>query len=327
MPKMDVNILIHKYLTGQISAGDQARLDEWLATDPRNQETLDEIQTIWEGADYADEQISDSHFSEELKKLEGAVGASKRKDSLVKQSQRRAKALGMMSVLAILAAVAFALWPAFDRQAAGPMRFSNSKFDKVVLEDGSAVLMNDSSTIDYQQDRSERTAMLSGEAMFEVRREERPFKIKTADAQVEVLGTSFVVKAYPGKPTQVIVISGKVKVRAAEKELLLTAGEMTTILGNLTRKSPNENPNFNSWYTGVLEFRNEPLGQVLKELEDQFDVRFIVDKPQILSCGFTGKFENAKLEDVLRALSYSLNLQFDRKDQRTLIAKGDGCTQ
>jgi ferric-dicitrate binding protein FerR (iron transport regulator) len=205
------------------------------------------------------------------------------------------------------------------------MRFSNSKFDRVVLEDGSAVVMNDSSTIEYQQGRSERMAMLSGEAMFEVRREQRPFKIKTADAQVEVLGTSFVVKAYPGKPTQVIVISGKVKIRTAEKELLLTAGEMTTIHGNLTRKLPNENPNFNSWYTGVLEFRNEPLGQVLKELEDQFDVRFIVDQPQILTCGFTGKFENAKLEEVLRALSYSLNLEFDRKDQTTLVARGEGC--
>ena len=325
MPRMDVNILIHKYLTGQISSGDQARLDKWLTADPRNQEALDEIQSIWEGADQADEQISEGHFSEELKKLESAVSASKQKDSLIKKSQRTAKVLGVTSVLAILAVVAFALWPAFDRQAAGPMQFSNRRFDKVVLEDGSAVLMNDSSTIEYQQDRSERMAVLSGEAMFEVRREERPFKINTADAQVEVLGTSFVVKAYPGKPTQVIVISGKVKVRTAEKELLLATGEMTTILGNLTRKSPNENPNFNSWYTGVLEFRNEPLGQVLKELEDQFDVRFIVDKPQILTCGFTGKFENAKLEDVLRALSYSLNLKFDRKDQMTLVVSGDGC--
>lgn len=329
MPRMDINILIHKSLTGQISSDEQERLNDWLTSGSSNQEIYDEIKLIWENADADQEAVSEQQFAEELQKLETAVGASEKKDALIKTSRRNSRALAILSAIITLALVAVVFWPVKEQSPAQPVKFSNSRFDQVVLQDGSLVVLNDSSSLEYSQGKDDRLVSLRGEAFFDVTPEERPFKVSAAEVNVEVLGTSFVVKAYPGQPTEVFVVRGKVKVRANGQDVgqgvEVTAGEKATFGTEKIEKSINDNPNFDAWYSGMLEFRNTPLGEVLRELETQYDVGFSVDQPGILPCRFTGKFENASLDEVLRALSFSMNLTFRRKGQTLFAVSGEGC--
>lgn len=85
------------------------------------------------------------------------------------------------------------------------------------LPDGTKVWLNSCTTIQYAEDygRSNRNIHLSGEAYFEVaRNEKKPFIVKANGIDVKALGTAFNISAYP-EDTQLIttLFSGKVAVQ------------------------------------------------------------------------------------------------------------------
>src|SRR5690606_4549797 len=72
----------------------------------------------------------------------------------------------------------------------------------IKLPDGSTVLLNTGSTLDFPEafDAQTREVRLSGEAFFNIREDQaRPFVVHTGALKTTVLGTSFNVKAYEGE--------------------------------------------------------------------------------------------------------------------------------
>ena len=85
-----------------------------------------------------------------------------------------------------------------------------------LLPDGSRVSLNENTSLIYPESfsKKKRSVSLSGEAYFEVRQEEtRPFSISTPGVEIEVLGTTFNVKANPGDPfIETVLVAGKVRI-------------------------------------------------------------------------------------------------------------------
>ncbi len=327
MPKMDYNILIHKYLTGEISPEDKKLLEAWLAVYPKNQESFDEIKQIWENADEEEEEeITDDTFQEEMKKLESAVQDSVNKDKLIKKYQRTSRIRNFAIIASLAAAGVFATTHYFKKAPVNSVSFSNSGNNLLVLRDSTRVLVNRNSSITFNNDKDSREAVLHGEAMFDVREETRPFSVSAGGVSVTVVGTSFVVKSYSDSTIQVTVISGKVTVRSHNQETTLASGEksLTNHSGTLT-KSVNDDPNFNSWYTRKLEFKNTELEKVLRLVEELYQISFRVNETRILGCRFTGKFDNARLEDVLKTLAFSLDIEFTSQLGNYYKVSGPGC--
>ncbi len=326
MPNMDYNILIHKYLTGEISPEDKKLLEAWLGASPENQQTFDEIKQIWERADDEDEEITDETFQEEMKKLESAVQDSVNKDKRIKKYQRTNRIRNVMLVTCVVVAGAFATVLYFKKAPVNSVRFSNSGNNMLLLPDSSTVLLNRNSSITFNSTENAREAILFGEAMFDVREETRAFTISAGGTLVTVTGTSFVVKSYADSSVQVTVISGKVKVRSNNQETTLVSGEKSFSIhtGALT-KSVNVDPNFNSWYTRKLEFKNTELETVLRLVEELYLISFRVNEKKLLGCRFTGKFDNARLEDVLKTLAFSLDIEFTSQLGNYYQVSGPGC--
>ena len=326
MPNMDYNILIHKYLTGEISPEDKKLLEAWLAATPENQQTFDEIKQIWESADEDDEEITDENFQEEMKKLESAVQDSVDKDKLIERYQRTNRIRNLTIVVSLMIAGAFAATLYFKKTPVNSLSFSNSGNNILVLPDSSKVLLNRNSSITFNSTENARETVLHGEAMFDVKEDPRVFTVSIGGTLVTVLGTSFVVKAYADSSVQVTAISGKVKVRSNNQEIILMSGEKSLELnsGNLT-KSINDDLNFNSWYTRKLEFKNTELETVLRLVEELYLISFRVNEKKILGCRFTGKFDNARLEDILKTLAFSLDIEFTSQLGNYYQVSGSGC--
>jgi ferric-dicitrate binding protein FerR (iron transport regulator) len=326
MPNMDYNILIHKYLTGEISPEDEKRLEAWLAASPENQQIFDELKQIWESADDEEEEMTDHTFQEEMEKLESAVQDSVNKDNLIRRYQRTSRIRNLVFVAVVVVASAFAATLYFKEARVNSLSFSNTENNLLVLPDSSKVLLNRNSSLTFNSADNKREAILHGEAMFEVKEETRPFTVSTGGVSVRVVGTSFIVKSYADSAVQVTVISGKVKVQFNNQETTLVPGEksLTTHSGTLT-KSVNDDPNFNSWYTRKLEFKNTELETVLKLVEELYQVNFRVNEKRILGCRFTGKFDNTRLEDVLKTLAFSLDIEFTSQLGNYYQVSGSGC--
>jgi transmembrane sensor len=107
----------------------------------------------------------------------------------------------------------------------------NNDIRLLCLPDGTRVWLNQNSEIEYPNEfsGSERSVKLTGEAFFEVKRDEsKPFVINSGSIKTTVLGTSFNISSYNGKKPEVNVRTGKVKVESNNDVVFLVRGDKAT---------------------------------------------------------------------------------------------------
>jgi ferric-dicitrate binding protein FerR (iron transport regulator) len=74
---------------------------------------------------------------------------------------------------------------------------------------------------------------------------------------------------------------------------------------------------------GRLVFRERPLGEVARELERWYGVRFRIPDSQLATRRITLSFQDAPLEEVLEVITFSLGAKVEREGQTvTLHAAG-----
>ncbi len=89
------------------------------------------------------------------------------------------------------------------------------QMSEITLYDGTKVWLNSGTTLRYSNrfGKEERNVSLTGEAFFEVTKDEIPFKVKLKNTEVEVLGTTFNVVSYNDEDfSQITLVEGKVNV-------------------------------------------------------------------------------------------------------------------
>lgn len=178
----------------------------------------------------------------------------------------------------------------------------------LVLPDSSKVWLNSGSTLKFNNDfqKSKRELYLSGEAYFSVKKDKRkPFRVKTQDTEVEVLGTEFNLKAYPEeKEVCATLISGKIKFTEGAKETTLIPDQKLVFDKETNEikvyKLSDSYPEF-EWKDGRLVFRNESLKSLELKLERWFDVDIAFADEEVQNRRFTGILER---ESILEALYY-----------------------
>ena len=161
------------------------------------------------------------------------------------------------------------------------------------LPDGSSIVLNSGTDIEYKRNFGEtsRNIMLrEGEVFLNVVPNSTPFVVESFDAHIEVLGTSFNVRAWPDQidaATHVFVSSGQVKVTpvaASELAVTLAAGQSAQVRHDgqapLVMESI-QGPMQRAWVDGGFKFSDEPLGNVVEEIERRYDVEITIASPAL----------------------------------------------
>ena len=102
----------------------------------------------------------------------------------------------------------------------------------LTLVDGTTVILNSETRMRFPNTfvGTERKIFLSGEAYFDVARDEnRPFLVEFQGGKVKVLGTRFNVQAYLGQNTFATLVSGKVEISSGRDSVVLHPGELCEI--------------------------------------------------------------------------------------------------
>ena len=183
--------------------------------------------------------------------------------------------------------------------------------DTLFLTDGTTVWLNRNSKLYYPKKFKGKTreVRLEGEAFFEVAHNaEKPFKIFTQHSIVTVLGTTFNINN-DSLQSIISVASGKVSVqsRYSKSGVNLLPGNMVKVNAEGMEKSQITNPNYLSWKTGVFQFEDTPLPDVIKNLNRYYTkpIKLTTTKQERL---FTAHFEQAKQKDILQILIITFNL-------------------
>jgi len=196
----------------------------------------------------------------------------------------------------------------------------------IQLEDGTKVQLNSRSKLttpgEFQGDS--RIVSLTGEAYFKVVADDRPFIITIDDKQIEILGTEFNVSAYENEPFKVVVSDGVVAVHDPDLDQ-----EDRTILGkrdmhlNTNGKvelfSNIDIDNHLAWMDHRLVFDDTPLAVAARTLERWYRVEVALENPELENLRVSASFKNEPAYEVIRILSYSLNLDYQIEDRRVLF--------
>ncbi|GGH03034.1 iron dicitrate transporter FecR [Parapedobacter pyrenivorans] len=152
---------------------------------------------------------------------------------------------------------------------------------RVILPDGSSAKLNAASSIRFPAffGQTQRVVEIQGEVYFDIVSDKaRPFIVNLPNrAQIEVLGTSFNVKAYPDDTViKTTLEKGRVKFKAGEDKLLMKTGEqiqLTTQTSNpVLLKQKVALDAETSWKDGYFNFENAELKTIMKEVARWYDV-------------------------------------------------------
>lgn len=219
----------------------------------------------------------------------------------------------------LLLLTAFAVWR-FDALRPAPewtvLSAQEMPLEKVPLPDGSAVWLNRNSQLRFVTDlgkKGPRKLYLRGEAFFEVASVQgRPFTVQTAQAQVEVLGTRFNLRAYPtDNATEVEVEHGKVALmdpRTGQRLILGKNMRGWVRPGVDNGSAPVSLPEAQFWRTGVLTCRGTTLGRI-KTLLEQHDFATVeFSDLRLANCRVTGAIQTRQIESSLSLLCQAAGL-------------------
>lgn len=205
---------------------------------------------------------------------------------------------------------------------------ANNEKKVIVLSDSTRITLNAATEIRYPDtfDQRQREVYLEGEAFFEVANAaEWPFVIHSAGGmKTTVLGTSFNIKAYPGRSQAIVsVVSGKVKVTRAQQELstLEKGQEMRLQLetGVVTRRPASE-VTIAAWQSGDIGFNDESLQDILKDLQVFYGTEIKLNNPGLANLLLTTGFQkNTSIESALEILCDLANAKYARTNNGFVV--------
>lgn len=201
----DTNIsLIVKYLEKQISETEKQQLFQWIYSNPENEHFFYNLKDIWETVQFneivrtADTETEWRKFSHAAFRKESTLTVSTPKRNTIKKK--------LYTALKIAALVIITFGAGFFVQKLIPEKTTYTSINvpygaksKLELPDGSMIWVNSGSTLRYPNNFNHQVVdlFLEGEAFFNIAENpQRKLNVKTSSINIQVLGTTFNVKAY-----------------------------------------------------------------------------------------------------------------------------------
>lgn len=181
-----------------------------------------------------------------------------------------------------------------------------------VLPDGTSVYLRKGAVLSYPGTfvASTRDVSIRGEAFFDVTpNPEKPFIVNASNLFVKVLGTSFSVQA-PDK-TEIIsvtLVEGSVSLNDVnQKELFRLMPNQKadySVNNGQCTISDVDSERLTSWRKGILSYDNASIEEIIRLIEQTYNVSLQYSKPENDSQRFSGAFlKTQKLETVLELTS------------------------
>lgn len=327
----DTEILIGKVISGNASEEEISQLEKWRQDSEANQRIFDQSMKIWRrtGA-----WIPNKTANEDKMKIQDQINAELMKE--LRKIRRRSLFYKVAAVLAIPITFSWSYYfvrSGFDSASAYcQVSAPKGQVATCILPDGSEVWINSGSAIRYHAKdfhHGKREIQLKGEAFFQVTKNKRePFKVITPLADIHVTGTSFNVKAIPG---------------SNDFESVLTEGRIQLLLKEYSRErislSPGERAKFDPvkkklvldkvdpdaftcWRKGEIVFKNATLGDLIKKLQQIYDVEFVVADENLREYSFRGMFRYSNnLIEALEKIRKTADVDYRIENRKVTIKK------
>ncbi|MEI6189971.1 MAG: FecR domain-containing protein [Chitinophagia bacterium] len=204
---------------------------------------------------------------------------------------------------------------------------------KVILPDGSLVVLNAASTLKYpiHFDEKLRKVSFTGEAYFEIakkvdaHKQRIPFYVYSNNQIVEVLGTHFNINSYDNEEySKTTLLEGSVKIineKSNSNAKILQPGQQAVIKKGdvVTKILVADQGQAIAWKEGYFLFKNTNIKDVVNELERWYNVE-IEYNDDMESENITGYISrNVKISSVLKMLQLSGIVNYEINGSKIII--------
>lgn len=202
------------------------------------------------------------------------------------------------------------------------------------LPDGSTILLNQNSSIEYNQvsfNDKTREVTLTGEAYFDIKRNEtKPFIVHTGKVQTKVLGTAFNINAYGNSnKIEVTVTRGKVQVGDLEKIYGVITPNQQIKVNKVTLVYEQKNVNAAvavEWKSNYLILDNINMEEAIAMISQKYKVPIMLSNENIKKCRITASFLNEEdLDHILKVVCSVIETEYHYNKNGVIILEGKGC--
>lgn len=357
MEKDKLWVQLARYFAGELSQEESKKMESWIQADSDREKEVNRLHEIWKESESLPYELDVDNawmkVSEGVDKIERRKGE---KDSQISKVGTfvghpaqtnenvhkpgvvwRRIALAAATILIVAMAGFFSFYMQKQANLATSDQIENRTFitkngerATYILNDGSKVMLHAGSRLEIPDDFNEnkRVLFLEGEAYFEVtHNKDKPFIVESENAYTRVLGTRFLVQAWPEADDRVEVFVsdgrvalGKIKNASSDKnnEVLITKNKMGVIDKNMNPVvSDVSNINwYIGWTEGKLEFENRHLSEVLPRLERWYNIDIRVEDEQIIEKKITAEIDYSNsMSEVIQGIALTLELEVDKIDR------------
>lgn len=331
--------LLARHLSGLSTPEEESRMQDWLAADPTHPRVLDSLRDAWGRSTIltSARYDPDSAWESILRRIQApAAGPKGGEEASAALIARRSvgkshsifdSGLWRAAAVVLLLIGSGLVWSFLTRvpslmETALEVEVPRGQEATVRLPDGSRVVLAPESKLRYPRSFGEhsRELQLEGMAYFEVSHDpSRPFEVHAGGGITRVLGTRFVIRAYPDAPrVEVAVADGSVSLRAdsvpLRRAVPFTSGQVARLdPDGVTSLEPDRAARlYLAWMDGQPVIHDLPLNEALAELERWYEVKLSVGDPQLASRRITTTIERSSLKETLAVIALALDAKLVR---------------
>jgi len=328
MENQRVEYLIKKYAGNSITATEEAELMDIIRNSKDDADLRNFMLHAWDHR--RPEMILDSARADQI--FSAVVSAKK------SSSVRKLYWIGWAAAIAIICFAGLFLYQQNGAPLVQPVDtvaavkiLSGAEHRKINLPDGSSVILNENSVLEYPEHftGSTREVVLKGEGYFDIRHDSKhSFIVHTGHIKTTVLGTAFNVRALEGKNVVVTVTRGKVSVADENKILAVLVPDEQIVFNQQHKKASVTKVKANdsvAWQKDDLFFEDATLEEAAAILSQKFNVKITFGSNAGKDCRFTATFLKAQdLEEIIKVITAFNGATYSAKAGEIIIA-GKNC--
>jgi len=301
-------------LDRKLTIQEEKELRQWLNNDPENQRVLIKLARLWDKMD-------------RLMLLSDVFQVTKTKKKIPFYQY----AAACFFVLTVGAALQYLHWANTYESTESTYQTLVGKQQRVLLSDGSTLILNTNSQVKVVYTRNQRLVFLNrGEIHIDVAHAtDRPLSVIAGTKVVQAVGTAFDVQMIDPEKVRLWVSEGRVLV--TEKRLdnivplqkieelsvdviAVSKGEKMLLTASAKKVEQIAESDMTaqlSWRQGNIVFRGETLDEAVVEFSRYSDKKFIISDESLQKVRIAGVFKIGDTEKLLNTLKNNFSIEYE----------------
>ena len=348
--------LLARYFADELEAKKKRELESYIKESPEMKKRIEDLRKIWsESSKPAYELDTEQAWKRLASDIDELEKNSKKFDQVLSERKvykyRRTRDFRYKIATTAAAAIAiivasFFVYTNYSKMTSQPNKELAKKEitagagERAIytLRDGSKVVLHADSRIEIPLsfNKNKRELYLEGEAYFEVtHNKNKPFIVNAENSFTRVLGTKFLVMAWPDEKNEVdvIVTEGRVALGAESQKDVNNPNEAVITKNQRGHISQTGIPEVTTsvdvnwqmgWVEGKLTFENKPLSEIIPKLETWYAIDIKTTSDQIGNKKLTAEIDYTQpMDEVLKGIALSLDLTFNKEGRKVTFRQSN----